>query len=74
MTRIKAFVPALAFGVASVHVERMSMPRTDERAFLTVEGIGCRRERALSVDIRHEARGMDFLQYMGDSSLSKLVF
>ncbi|XP_073393320.1 probable serine/threonine-protein kinase SIS8 isoform X2 [Physcomitrium patens] len=31
-----------------------------------------RRERALSVDIRHEARGMDFLQYMGDSSLSKL--
>lgn len=35
MTRIKAFVPALAFGVASVHVERMSMPRTDERAFLT---------------------------------------
>lgn len=30
------------------------------------------RERALSVDIRHEARGMDFLQYMGDSSLSKL--
>lgn len=31
-----------------------------------------RRERALSVDIRHEARGMDFLHYMGDSALSKL--
>ncbi|XP_024380362.1 probable serine/threonine-protein kinase SIS8 isoform X2 [Physcomitrium patens] len=31
-----------------------------------------RRERALSVDIRHDTRGMDFLQYMGDSSLSKL--
>ena len=33
--------------------------------------ISCRRERALSVDIRHEARGMDFLHYMGDSALSK---
>jgi hypothetical protein len=38
---------------------------------LIVGCTSCRRERALSVDIRHEARGMDFLHYMGDSALSK---
>lgn len=33
----------------------------------------CRRERALSVDTRNEERGLDFLQFIGDSTLSRLL-
>lgn len=38
--------------------------------FLIVFYACCRRERALSVDLRHEGR-MDFLHYIGDSTIPK---